>query len=255
MNSDPPTICIRRCLSTNWKRRHLSHYQTRDETSAVSVNRPRFVMTHLTVLAWAVAVTATMAICNVAGVVNLLPPSLQDIVAQDVWNEFWRPASVNRRRTHSTAWVTVRRAIQKEELLVNKIARLRSEILGLKNELLRHAQCGDEPIKLHLAQMVKRITYDDTGLGAPVVSGAADAASMSEKPLGAAVRQLQSNPQCKVLSTIAAAEHGIAWFWWCSPDGACRDWFAGAADATSLKFRKNHNALTDFRLRAITFMN
>ncbi|PKX97596.1 bZIP transcription factor atfB [Aspergillus novofumigatus IBT 16806] len=49
----------------------------------------------------------------------------------------------------------------KKEQLVSEIARLRSEILGLKNEVLKHAQCGDEPIKLHLAQMVKKITYND----------------------------------------------------------------------------------------------
>lgn len=49
----------------------------------------------------------------------------------------------------------------KKESLVAEIARLRSEILGLKNEVLKHAQCGDEPIKLHLAQMVKKITYND----------------------------------------------------------------------------------------------
>ncbi|OJJ51031.1 hypothetical protein ASPZODRAFT_127025 [Penicilliopsis zonata CBS 506.65] len=49
----------------------------------------------------------------------------------------------------------------KKEQLMAEIARLRSEILGLKNEVLKHAQCGDEPIKLHLAQMVKRITYSD----------------------------------------------------------------------------------------------
>jgi len=49
----------------------------------------------------------------------------------------------------------------KKEELVAEIARLRSEILSLKNEVLKHAQCGDEPIKLHLAQMVKKITYND----------------------------------------------------------------------------------------------
>ncbi|KAJ9480955.1 hypothetical protein VN97_g12556 [Penicillium thymicola] len=53
---------------------------------------------------------------------------------------------------------------QKKEQLIAEIARLRSEILGLKNEVLKHAQCGDEPIKLHLAQMVKKITDND---GAP----------------------------------------------------------------------------------------
>ncbi|KAJ5932443.1 hypothetical protein N7516_006932 [Penicillium verrucosum] len=50
---------------------------------------------------------------------------------------------------------------QKKEQLIAEIARLRSEILGLKNEVLKHAQCGDEPIKLHLAQMVKKITDND----------------------------------------------------------------------------------------------
>ncbi|KAJ5152254.1 Rho GTPase activation protein [Penicillium capsulatum] len=55
----------------------------------------------------------------------------------------------------------------KKEQLVGEIARLRSEILSLKNEVLKHAQCGDEPIKLHLAQMVKRITDTDGPPPAP----------------------------------------------------------------------------------------
>ncbi|KAJ5121423.1 uncharacterized protein N7515_009384 [Penicillium bovifimosum] len=49
----------------------------------------------------------------------------------------------------------------KKEQLMAEISRLRSEVLGLKNEVLKHAQCGDEPIKLHLAQMVKKITDGD----------------------------------------------------------------------------------------------
>lgn len=49
----------------------------------------------------------------------------------------------------------------KRERLNSEISRLRGEILGLKNEVLRHAQCGDEPIKLHLAQMVKQIANKD----------------------------------------------------------------------------------------------
>lgn len=57
---------------------------------------------------------------------------------------------------------------EKRERLVGEIARLRSEILCLKNEVLKHAQCGDEPIKLHLAQMVKKIT--DIDGPAPVAS-------------------------------------------------------------------------------------
>ncbi|KAF4263028.1 hypothetical protein KXX16_000976 [Aspergillus fumigatus] len=69
----------------------------------------------------------------------------------------------------------------KKEQLVSEIARLRSEILGLKNEVLKHAQCGDEPIKLHLAQMVKKITYNDTT--APDLTDVPDAASSSEGPM------------------------------------------------------------------------
>ncbi|KAJ6144879.1 Rho GTPase activation protein [Penicillium chermesinum] len=61
---------------------------------------------------------------------------------------------------------------EKKEQLVGEIARLRSEILNLKNEVLKHAQCGDEPIKLHLAQMVKKIT--DTDGPAPRSLSAAD---------------------------------------------------------------------------------
>ncbi|CAG8909100.1 unnamed protein product [Penicillium egyptiacum] len=57
---------------------------------------------------------------------------------------------------------------EKKAQLIAEIARLRSEILGLKNEVLKHAQCGDEPIKLHLAQMVKKITDKD---GAPSAGG------------------------------------------------------------------------------------
>ncbi|KAJ5653855.1 Rho GTPase activation protein [Penicillium lividum] len=56
---------------------------------------------------------------------------------------------------------------EKRERLVGEIARLRSEILCLKNQVLLHAQCGDEPIKLHLAQMVKKITDNDCSPTAP----------------------------------------------------------------------------------------
>ncbi|CAG8122626.1 unnamed protein product [Penicillium olsonii] len=50
---------------------------------------------------------------------------------------------------------------EKKDNLMTEIAKLRSEILALKNEVLKHAQCGDEPIKVHLAQMVKKITDID----------------------------------------------------------------------------------------------
>jgi hypothetical protein len=49
----------------------------------------------------------------------------------------------------------------KRERLRAETSRLHSRILGLKNEFLRHAQCGDKPINLHLAQMVKQITSKD----------------------------------------------------------------------------------------------
>lgn len=83
----------------------------------------------------------------------------------------------------------------KKELLVTEIARLRSEILGLKNEVLRHAQCGDEPIKLHLAQMVKKITYHDTSTAAPELSDAADAASTTPEDPPTPITQQQQRRQ------------------------------------------------------------
>ncbi|OQE32761.1 hypothetical protein PENFLA_c001G07334 [Penicillium flavigenum] len=73
---------------------------------------------------------------------------------------------------------------EKREQLVAEIARLRSEILGLKNEVLKHAQCGDEPIKLHLAQMVKKITDKD---------GAPSAGALPESPV-----RIPDNPSVSV---------------------------------------------------------
>jgi hypothetical protein len=63
---------------------------------------------------------------------------------------------------------------EKRERLVSEIARLRSEILCLKNEVLKHAQCGDEPIKLHLAQMVKKITDIDGPASVPSAGAVAN---------------------------------------------------------------------------------
>ncbi|KAJ6184707.1 hypothetical protein N7519_006008 [Penicillium mononematosum] len=73
---------------------------------------------------------------------------------------------------------------EKREQLIAEIARLRSEILGLKNEVLKHAQCGDEPIKLHLAQMVKKITDKD---------GAPSAEALPESPV-----RIPDNPSVSV---------------------------------------------------------
>jgi hypothetical protein len=41
------------------------------------------------------------------------------------------------------------------ERLLSERDRMRSELLSLKDELLRHAQCKDPPLKLYIAQMVE----------------------------------------------------------------------------------------------------
>ncbi|CRG84412.1 hypothetical protein PISL3812_01703 [Talaromyces islandicus] len=71
-------------------------------------------------------------------------------------------------------------ASDKREELNAEISRLRSEVLHLKNEVLRHAQCGDEPIKLHLAQMVKQIASKDRD--DPIAAAAAAAAASIPVP-------------------------------------------------------------------------
>lgn len=78
-------------------------------------------------------------------------------------------------------------ASEKRELLNAEISRLRSEVLGLKNEVLRHAQCGDEPIKLHLAHMVKQIASKDRDDRHPphLPAAAAAAAAAAEADGGA----------------------------------------------------------------------
>ncbi|CAG8096336.1 unnamed protein product [Penicillium salamii] len=64
---------------------------------------------------------------------------------------------------------------EKKDNLMTEIAKLRSEILALKNEVLKHAQCGDEPIKVHLAQMVKKITDVD-------IPGCSDDSKLDRQP-------------------------------------------------------------------------
>ncbi|KAL1976018.1 hypothetical protein VTN31DRAFT_4410 [Thermomyces dupontii] len=81
----------------------------------------------------------------------------------------------------------------KRDELNAEISALRGQILALKNEVLKHAQCGDEPIKLHLAQMVKQITYRDSqdphahGLAdcSAAAAAAAAAVAASAAPLSA----------------------------------------------------------------------
>ncbi|PWY92988.1 hypothetical protein BO94DRAFT_357902 [Aspergillus sclerotioniger CBS 115572] len=50
-------------------------------------------------------------------------------------------------------------------LLESEVDHLKGEILSLKNELLRHSQCGDDGIKRHLARMVKQISHRSTTAG------------------------------------------------------------------------------------------
>ncbi|KAJ5101877.1 Rho GTPase activation protein [Penicillium alfredii] len=87
---------------------------------------------------------------------------------------------------------------EKKERLVAEITRLRSEILGLKNEVLKHAQCGDEPIKLHLAQMVKKITDTD----GPLPPGPVDPPPPVEMP----VDVVPASPSDLEPAAAAAAE-------------------------------------------------
>lgn len=55
-----------------------------------------------------------------------------------------------------------------KENLQREVQKLKAQVLSLKNELLCHAQCNDEAIKLHLTQMVKDITVKDTDARPPV---------------------------------------------------------------------------------------
>lgn len=50
---------------------------------------------------------------------------------------------------------------EQKSLLENETARLRCEVLSLKNEMLKHAHCNDGRIGHHLAQMMQQITHCD----------------------------------------------------------------------------------------------
>ncbi|PYH75926.1 hypothetical protein BO82DRAFT_369805 [Aspergillus uvarum CBS 121591] len=45
--------------------------------------------------------------------------------------------------------------------LSTEVEDLRAEVIAMKNELLRHSECGDPAIALHLSQMVQNITARD----------------------------------------------------------------------------------------------
>lgn len=91
---------------------------------------------------------------------------------------------------------------EKHQCLITEIARLRSEVLGLKNEVLRHSQCGDEPIKLHLAQMLKRITDVDSQPSSTTTAAAAAGVGvgMPDSPI-----LLPENSSASPLEPTAAA--------------------------------------------------
>ncbi|OQD86519.1 hypothetical protein PENANT_c007G02224 [Penicillium antarcticum] len=72
---------------------------------------------------------------------------------------------------------------EKHSALMTEIARLRSEVLGLKNEVLKHSQCGDEPIKMHLAQMLKKITDVDRQPSATTTAAVTTAATLPDSPV------------------------------------------------------------------------
>ncbi|KAJ5973527.1 Rho GTPase activation protein [Penicillium waksmanii] len=97
--------------------------------------------------------------CNTA--MDSLSPELEDNPYQE---RAKRAKFLERNRLAASKF---KEQSEKKDGLVAEIARLRSDLLHLKNEVLKHAQCGDEPIKLHLAQMVKKITDTDSRLSVP----------------------------------------------------------------------------------------
>ncbi|KAJ5757614.1 uncharacterized protein N7511_006308 [Penicillium nucicola] len=98
---------------------------------------------------------------------------------------------------------------EKHQALMTEIARLRSEILGLKNEVLKHSQCGDEPIKMHLAHMLKKITEGDKE---PSTAAVAAAATLPDSALAlpetSSVSSLE--PVVAAATTTAAIAAAIA---------------------------------------------
>jgi hypothetical protein len=64
---------------------------------------------------------------------------------------------------------------EKNAHLHKEIHELKSQALNLKNELLKHAQCNDEAIKLHLSHMVSKITENNVDPQAAQVAAAAAA--------------------------------------------------------------------------------
>lgn len=73
---------------------------------------------------------------------------------------------------------------RRKHTLESEFAQLQGEVLGLKNDLLRHSQCADPAIQNHLAGMVKNVTVAESPIlarsgPAPWEASASAAASSS----------------------------------------------------------------------------
>ena len=68
-----------------------------------------------------------------------------------------------------------REQAQKKRQLEGDITGLRSELLGLKNEILKHALYDDGRVGRHLARMMQRITQGEPATGGASLSGLATA--------------------------------------------------------------------------------
>ncbi|PYH81210.1 hypothetical protein BO82DRAFT_96500 [Aspergillus uvarum CBS 121591] len=74
--------------------------------------------------------------------------------------------------------------------LESEVSQLRSQILELKNELLRHSGCDDPAIKAHLARMVAHLSQRSAS-----VSGASEASAKEDGgPLGRSSRSTPLSP-------------------------------------------------------------
>ncbi|RAL14597.1 bZIP transcription factor atfB [Aspergillus homomorphus CBS 101889] len=110
--------------------------------------------------------------------------------------------------------------------LHSEIDDLRSEILSLKTELLRHSDCGDPAIALHLSQMVKHITALDHAAADRRASGhhldmmvmgaaghastgaglaSASTASLTASPPGLSTSSSMTSPTTSSASTTTSA--------------------------------------------------
>ncbi|RAL10930.1 bZIP transcription factor [Aspergillus homomorphus CBS 101889] len=84
---------------------------------------------------------------------------------------------------------------QANSALESEVGQLRSQILELKNELLKHSNCDDPAIKAHLARMVASLSKRSVSVSAP--SSAGDDAP---PPLSPATRSAAGRPSTPLIS-------------------------------------------------------